>query len=355
MDADGENNEDQVLHEDESETTPSKKDTKYDRQLRLWGVAGQKALMESHVLLVNAGPTGTELLKNLVLPGVGRFTIIDVHKVTERDCQNNFFVSKACMGQPRAKVATELLRELNPDVEGSFKALPPLPLLSSPSSLAPYSLIVATQMDEGSLRLLAAAAAAAAKPLLIARSYGLLGYLRLVLPEHPILDSRVSTDNKAFYNLSVGDTLPEVQALADSLDLESMDSLAYARVPFILLLLKARDKWQAEGRAPFPLTSTAHKQEFAAFIKNMATDHSHENVLEALKRPYLAYTHFSLPAHTHALFAAAADEERGREGDFWLVVRAIKEAVKILTQQYVPVNNTLLYNGIASVGGVYRL
>jgi len=62
--------------------------------------------------------------------------------------------------------------------QGSFKALPPLPLLSSPSSLAPYSLIVATQMDEGSLRLLAAAAAAAAKPLLIARSYGLLGYLR---------------------------------------------------------------------------------------------------------------------------------------------------------------------------------
>jgi len=55
MDADSENNDDQVLHEDESETTPSKKDTKYDRQLRLWGVAGQKALMESHVLLVNAG------------------------------------------------------------------------------------------------------------------------------------------------------------------------------------------------------------------------------------------------------------------------------------------------------------
>ncbi|CAN0418964.1 unnamed protein product, partial [Ectocarpus sp. 13 AM-2016] len=49
-------------------------DNKYDRQLRLWGGSGQKALMEANILLVNAGATGTETLKNLVLPGwsVGR-------------------------------------------------------------------------------------------------------------------------------------------------------------------------------------------------------------------------------------------------------------------------------------------
>lgn len=42
---------------------------KYDRQLRLWGGSGQKALMEANILLVNASATGTETLKNLVLPG----------------------------------------------------------------------------------------------------------------------------------------------------------------------------------------------------------------------------------------------------------------------------------------------
>ena len=45
-------------------------DNKYDRQLRLWGSGGQKALMEANILLVNAGATGTETLKNLVLPGM---------------------------------------------------------------------------------------------------------------------------------------------------------------------------------------------------------------------------------------------------------------------------------------------
>lgn len=32
-----------------------------------------------------------------------------------------------------------------------------------------------------------------------------------------------------------------------------------------------------------------------------------------------------------------------------------QEAVKVLTQQYVPLNNTFVYNGLASVGGSYRL
>ena len=56
---------------------------KYDRQLRLWGANGQRALMGAKILLVNAGPTGTETLKNLVLPGLGAFTLLD-HAVVGR-------------------------------------------------------------------------------------------------------------------------------------------------------------------------------------------------------------------------------------------------------------------------------
>ena len=54
---------------------PTAKDQKYDRQLRLWGANGQKALEEAHVCLINngAGAVGVETLKNLVLPG--KFTI----------------------------------------------------------------------------------------------------------------------------------------------------------------------------------------------------------------------------------------------------------------------------------------
>ena len=49
---------------------------KYDRQLRLCGRNGQKSLVESRILLLGASCTGSETLKNLVLPGCGCITIV---------------------------------------------------------------------------------------------------------------------------------------------------------------------------------------------------------------------------------------------------------------------------------------
>jgi len=37
------------------EGASSARDTKYDRQLRLWGANGQKALMTAKIVLLNAG------------------------------------------------------------------------------------------------------------------------------------------------------------------------------------------------------------------------------------------------------------------------------------------------------------
>lgn len=46
------------------------KQQKYDRQLRLWGDHGQKALENSKICLVNVTAIGTEILKNIILPGM---------------------------------------------------------------------------------------------------------------------------------------------------------------------------------------------------------------------------------------------------------------------------------------------
>ena len=42
---------------------------------------GQLALEQGHVCLLNATVLGTETLKNLTLPGVGAFTIVDKQRV----------------------------------------------------------------------------------------------------------------------------------------------------------------------------------------------------------------------------------------------------------------------------------
>ncbi len=100
---------------------PSSKEKKYDRQLRLWAASGQQALEEAHVLLVNSGPgvVGIEALKNLILPGIGDFTIVDDANVTEADLGVNFFLDEDSLGQSRAEESCKLLLELNPDVTGN--------------------------------------------------------------------------------------------------------------------------------------------------------------------------------------------------------------------------------------------
>lgn len=100
---------------------PTAKEKKYDRQLRLWAVAGQQALEEANILLVNSdGPSvaGIETLKNLILPGVGSFTILDNAVVEERDLGVNFFLSGDSIGKSRAEECCLYLQELNPEVRG---------------------------------------------------------------------------------------------------------------------------------------------------------------------------------------------------------------------------------------------
>lgn len=88
---------------------------KYDRQLRLWGPDGQRLLMKSNILLIHANAVGCETLKNLVLPGIKSFTILDDFCVDDGDLGCNFFVTPETKGKPRAEVAANLLNEMNPD------------------------------------------------------------------------------------------------------------------------------------------------------------------------------------------------------------------------------------------------
>lgn len=97
---------------------PTAKEKRYDRQLRLWAASGQAALENAKVLLLNSGSgvVGVETLKNLILPGVGSFTIVDESNVSELDLGVNFFLEESSLGSWRAEETLKFLQELNPDV-----------------------------------------------------------------------------------------------------------------------------------------------------------------------------------------------------------------------------------------------
>lgn len=89
-----------------SEARSMDKAKRYDRGIRVWGAHGQEALEAARVCLLNAGPTGTEALKNLVLGGIHSFTIADGAKVEPHDLGNNFLLAPDALGASRAQCAT---------------------------------------------------------------------------------------------------------------------------------------------------------------------------------------------------------------------------------------------------------
>lgn len=89
-----------------------------DPRASLWAASGQTRLERAHVLVGPANATAAQILKNIVLPGVGTFTICDPALVSAGDVGNNFFLDASSLGKSRANEVARLLCELNPAVQG---------------------------------------------------------------------------------------------------------------------------------------------------------------------------------------------------------------------------------------------
>ncbi|KAH7116000.1 hypothetical protein B0J11DRAFT_538944 [Dendryphion nanum] len=235
---------------------PTAKEKKYDRQLRLWGATGQMALENSHILLINSGPgtVGLETLKNLVLPGIGNFTIQDSAVVSEADLGVNFFLEEQHIGGSRAEHTTALLKELNPDVDGHFITEPIESFLSRPDALNPYTFIIVTApIRPELLAKLSAYAEPSFIPLFYVHSLGFYSHFSVLLPPaFPVVDTHPSPETTS--DLRLLKPWPELlqYAIEKTNDLESMANDDHGHVPYIAILLHLLEKWKAEhdGKPP---------------------------------------------------------------------------------------------------------
>uniref|UniRef100_A0AAY4B051 THIF-type NAD/FAD binding fold domain-containing protein n=1 Tax=Denticeps clupeoides TaxID=299321 RepID=A0AAY4B051_9TELE len=222
------------------------KEQKYDRQLRLWGDHGQEALENAHVCLVNATATGTEILKNLVLPGIGAFTIVDGHKVSGEDVGNNFFLSTNSIGKVRAQ--QRRLWELCGG--GSCCGFAPDKLLDNdPEFFHRFSLVIGVQLPESTCLRLGAVLWNAEVPFLVCRTYGLVGCMRLVVREHTVVESH--PDN-ALEDLRLDQPFTELKNHIDSYDLDSMEKKDHSHTPWIIIVAKFLEKWYSEHNFQMP-------------------------------------------------------------------------------------------------------
>ncbi len=393
---------------------------KYDRQLRLWGGAGQRALGSTTVVLIGSAACGTETLKNLVLPGVATFVIVDdgddeginndaaTHSGLRRSNANynefvvkrspaltdsmlkfatqssNFFLpTSTTMAHERgtdkpshissnAAQASALLSELNPDVHGYYMTVPSLEyinfnsflryLMENPpsssssndgdgngndsdckkSSNQPLSnkniLVVSADQPSPVSLPLSHACYVNSIPLILVRSYGLIGYVRIQTPPpyHPILDARPThrIPDLRLSSWPLFDGLHNVVASVKNLD-DMTDTMDHSHVPFVIILLQALEKWrttvsnsnshemddivetssETEEGPKFPETMT-EKEEFRRVVKGMAKNLNNEiNFEEALRESHMVWADGKVSEDVKMVLDRVVNDEESFFGD----------------------------------------
>ncbi|CAK7263629.1 hypothetical protein SEPCBS119000_000578 [Sporothrix epigloea] len=312
---------------------PSEKERKYDRQLRLWAASGQAALELANILVVNAG-SGTvviETLKNLILPGVGRFTIFDDAAVKEADLGVNFFLEEASVGQSRAKCCTELLLELNPEVEGDWHPKPDLSLKlpelleSSPT----FTMILyAHPMPQDILDLLQKYGEENKTPLVSVHSAGFYSYFRIRLPgAFPIVDTH--PDETAITDLRLLAPWPELSKFCGDLTakIDALDDHEHSHLPYIAILLHFLEQWRSSHDGKDPATykeKTAFRRTVADGARKDQSGGGEENfeeavgaVLRNIERPFL-------PSGLREVFDYVPQASESSSG-FWIIAQAVKQ------------------------------
>ena len=315
---------------------PSAKEKKYDRQLRLWAASGQAALEEAHLLLINAGPgvIGVETLKNLVLPGIGHFTILDPAIVQVEDLGVNFFLDETSLGKSRAEQTCNFLKELNPDVAGNFLSESLESFINRHDSLRPYShILVASPLDPQLLFTISEHAQRTHTPVCYLHCVGFYAHFSLHLPPtFPIVDTHPDPNSTTDLRLvKPWSTLSEF-AIQKTKNLESMNDHEHGHVSYVLLLLHYLEKWKEGHDGGFPSTYK-EKNEFRESVRaGMRTNNaegSEENYEEAIAAVLKSLNE---PAPSSAvkdvLNAPECKDLSPQSANFWVVANAISQFYK---------------------------
>lgn len=400
---------------------------KYDRQLRLWGAAGQRALGSTLVVLVGSSACGTETLKNLVLPGVGSILVVDDDEAEGANNGDGVSTAPHSQASPpltdsmlhfssrssnfflpppsgrddgdapsNAARACALLSELNPDVHGHHCTVPSLEdldyasflqaLIDDPpssdgaegaatSTSTPRKILVVAADQPSSVVLpLSRACHVRATPLLVVRSYGLLGSVRIqtAAPYHAVVEAKPS-HRVPDLRLSTWPLFGGLEGLVSSeKDLDEVeDAKEHSHAPFVVILLQALDKWRGTagaspvGRDPaarprYP-SSFQEKQDFRKVVRDMARNISNEiNFEEAVRNAHLVWADGRVSEDVklvlqrvdeESFFGAAIESEMEVEGtigpkipsnnlQFQLLALALKRFLK-QNDNYPPLEGTI--------------
>eukprot|EP01105_Mastigella_eilhardi_P013980 TRINITY_DN3183_c1_g1_i1.p1 TRINITY_DN3183_c1_g1~~TRINITY_DN3183_c1_g1_i1.p1 ORF type:complete len:405 (+),score=120.32 TRINITY_DN3183_c1_g1_i1:608-1822(+) len=193
----------------------------------------------------------------------------------------------------------------------------------NPSFFGQFTAVIATQLSEESLAPLLPVLAEKNVPLLIARSYGLVGYVKIIVPEHTVVNAH---PENATPDLRIFCPWPALQNYVDSFDMAHLDSAQHSHVPYIVILVKALQAWREQHGGTHPSTSK-EKDEFKNAIMAASRNFGKEqNFQEAYAAAHRAWTAPCVPTSLQRIFGDPKCKTgmAAAEGEFWVVAQALR-------------------------------
>ncbi|KAJ7645488.1 hypothetical protein DFH06DRAFT_1211474 [Mycena polygramma] len=163
-----------------------------DRQIRVWGFEAQQRL-----------GTATEVIKNIVLSGIGRIVIMDGGEVMEEDLGSGFFFRDEDVGKKRVDAAKERIESLNPLV--TVETMTTFSTLEGPE----FDATIEEDWNREGLIRLNDACRRLGKPFYAGGTYGVLGYIFCDLLKHDyVAPNDRSVPKEAQKNIKLSATYP---------------------------------------------------------------------------------------------------------------------------------------------------
>uniref|UniRef100_A0A1I8EW61 NEDD8-activating enzyme E1 regulatory subunit n=1 Tax=Wuchereria bancrofti TaxID=6293 RepID=A0A1I8EW61_WUCBA len=316
-------------------------DARYDRQIRLWGDEGQSCIEHASVCVLSASALGCEIIKSLVLAGIRSVYIIDSAVVRKPDLGNNFFVDDE-IDEPRAKAALQLLTELNPSVEGGFDIGNPEDIITKDMNfLRQFTVIVGCNLNIDVAARINDFLFGKNIPFVHARSYGLVGFVRISVQEHTIIDTH---EENISPDLRLDCPFPALSELVESVDLSQMHYDVHSHTPYLILFLKTLALWRKQyGQDDFP-DNREKRKTFETIFMSLRMPHPEngsyreENFVEGQAAMVRSLKRTTIPLGVKELL----DHPKARRPDltqFWLLTAALRRFV--IANEVLPVRGSL--------------
>ena len=140
-----------------------------------------------------------------------------------------------------------------------------------PDCFLQFTLVIATDLADEPLLKLSELLWQANIPLIVARSYGFTGYIRIAVPEHtggelvasflfspiahveyvrlPAREVVAEPHPDAIIDLRLDCPFPALSAFVSQFDFKAMDSKDHSHTPFPVILIKCLEEWKAKVRS----------------------------------------------------------------------------------------------------------